>query len=60
MLSHTFLMPDMSRDLSGKLLVGAAVPAKEGEADEARAYALAEAIPLISDPVLMGFQVLFK
>ena len=35
--------PEMSRDLSGKLLVGAAVPAKEGQPDEARANALAEA-----------------
>ena len=35
--------PDMSRDLSGKLLVGAAVPANEGKPDEARAHALAEA-----------------
>lgn len=33
----------MSRDLSGKLLVGAAVPANEGQPDWPRASALAEA-----------------
>ncbi|CAJ1393234.1 unnamed protein product [Effrenium voratum] len=35
--------PSMSRDLSGKLLVGAAVPANEGQPDWPRASALAEA-----------------
>ena len=35
---------DMSRDLSGKLLCGAAVPVRrDGEADSKRAVALAEA-----------------
>ena len=33
----------MSRDVSGKLLVAAAVPAREGQPDEARARALAAA-----------------
>ena len=36
-------VPRMSRDVSGKLLVAAAVPAREGQPDEARAKALAEA-----------------
>jgi hypothetical protein len=33
----------MSRDVSGKLLVAGAVPAREGRPDEERAKALAEA-----------------
>lgn len=35
--------PEMSRDVSGKLLVAGAVPAREGRPDEERAKALAEA-----------------